>query len=211
MSIDGLVVDAIYDSERKYRASIASSSTSTMVRTNSQYQTGSKRAARNLGTLILEPTCQNAKMPKPRQKSASLLRGNKTRKISRRVSSRSPGTLGPGSRRRRRDAAPLFDRPHDCQRAFAAAQTPYLFLGAKGSALARARVKPRRRRDRPRRSPRPSARPTLRRTPGPTSACAGRVIPLRPGRPCPVATLVSPTGRSSGAAFRFAELQTQRI
>ena len=42
-------------------------------------------------------------------------------------------------------------------------------------------------------------------------ALCRRVIPLRPGRPCPVATLGSPPGRSSGAAFRFAELQTQRI
>ena len=40
-------------------------------------------------------------------------------------------------------------------------------------------------------------------------ALCRRVIPLRPGRPCPVATLGSPPGRSSGAAFRFAELQTQ--
>src|SRR5216684_3515055 len=105
--------------------------------------------------------------------------------------SRSPEALGPGPAKRRRYADPpagafltglaTADWPS------LRCGTDALFLfGAKGSALARARVKSRKIRDRPGRSPRPSARTAEPEgLPQPQSACAGRVIPLRPGRPCP--------------------------
>src|SRR5216684_3565768 len=104
--------------------------------------------------------------------------------------SRSPEALGPGPAKRRRYADPpagafltglaTADWPS------LRCGTDALFLfGAKGSALARARVKSRKIRDRPGRCPRPSARP-----PG-TKASAPAALAL--------ATPVSPTGRGAGA------------
>src|SRR5229473_2321330 len=99
--------------------------------------------------------------------------------------SRSPEALGPGPAKRRRYADPpagafltglaTADWPS------LRCGTDALFLfGAKGSALARARVKSRKIRDRPGRSPRPSARTTK---PGDASTTAIRLC--RPGDPPP--------------------------
>src|SRR5216684_1810621 len=105
--------------------------------------------------------------------------------------SRSPEALGPGPAKRRRYADPPAGASLT---GLATADWPSLRCGtdalfclrAKGSALARARVKSRKIRDRP-----GAVSPTFRaevktgQLPPSESACAGRVIPLRPGRSCP--------------------------